>query len=210
MGKIKSYTELKRRGINSSEMGKMDSQPNTGALIRSQHTDITSLDSLVGRVGLTRNAALDVIAAAAMDGVGDAVKIIEVATKVIDAGDETTLAKLCKEAGVKQSTAIGLLVQYISQYQQGLANLKSAMYLGDIVDATAAQAMQPSGLEEKKIMLKNQNFIRDEKNGPLVQNINVNSGASGPQVLFEKLIKGELQAAPATDVVEGEIVDGSK
>lgn len=179
-------------------------------------SSLGNVDGFLGVFGLEKTAVFELMRAAAMEGDETGIKFCNGVRATPDVIlEHQAVQDLCAMFQIPPSAVIGVVVTQLSKFKNATASLKAAMALDDIVEASIASAKNLSsniGLEDRKLLLRQQKFIVDEPKGPLVnidqRKIEVNGASSE----FEKLIKRAaerpaLSAAPTEGVIDAETTD---
>lgn len=117
---------------------------------------------------------------------------------------EINLDAFCRLIGLRPSALIGLFVEHMCRLKQQAALLRAAMALDNVVQATVDFAQEREGIEDRKIILKNQKFIQDAAQGPqVVVDQRKQVLVSGGERSFEQIIRGEAPVA----LPPGEVID---
>lgn len=179
-----------------------------------QMPQLGSIDSAAQAVGLSKDEVLALIAQGATGGDKICADMVGIwALYPAEWLAERTIDEMCGLAGRKHPEILRKLVQIVNTYTGAIADLKAAAALPDVVDATIQSSKQlgSAGIEDRKILLKQQKFIIDEPKGPLVHvdQRKVSVGVDG--LGFEAIIKAAMdgQRAPVHQLpaYEGVVVD---
>lgn len=120
----------------------------------------------------------------------------------------TNLDAFCRLIKIRPSAVVGLFVEYICRIKQQAAILRAALALDSIVDASIEFSKDKDGLEDRKLILKNQRFI-EERHGPAVVIDQRQQTAILGERTFEAIIKEQPQLEAAVGGIEGiESVEG--
>ena len=173
---------------------------------------VGSIDSAAEAAGISRGDAYRLICNMAAEGHEPALALVSSwAEHPKELINSMSIDDLCRLAGKRPTAVLGYIVRYITSHATERAGLKAASALPDIVDATIASSKQlgSAGLEDRKILLKQQKFIVEEPKGALVsidqRQVNVTAGPSE----FERILKGAMQRPelPPANVYEGVVVE---
>lgn len=167
-----------------------------------------SLADLIALSGKDRKFFIDMLIQACHDKVPEAIRFMlkwdelnEIEQELID------IDFFAQAAGVNPRALKGLFIEEIARYKQSAAALRAAMSLDEVVETAIDQAKTPKGIEDRKIILRNQKFIEERAQGPLVQ-IDQSSTlrVEAPQERFEALLRSAHQRTLQEGIVEGEII----